>query len=330
MKERIIWIDYSKVILICLVVFAHSPFVPTYLDTFICGFHMPAFFIISGYLHKPSSNINSCIKRNIRRLIIPALAFSFICYLLWLIKQFVFINNISANEILLKPLLGLFLYDNNYANPMCGVIWFLVVLFVCFIVLDLIVKLYKTKGLLISSLGCIVLVIIQNSFNYKDFMYGFYFQRAIISFPYVAFGYFCHDKNILVKSTKKNHLILYGIILFVVYLFLVLINGRVGIYSCSFGKSVILYYITSVVGSLALFNLMAIRKTSNFLIKKISSGTIVILCIHQVMIKIFVHIWNNPYFITVAIITICYPIICFLNKYAPWIVGRTKIYKKAD
>lgn len=40
MKERIIWIDYSKVILICLVVFAHSPFVPTYLDTFICGFHM--------------------------------------------------------------------------------------------------------------------------------------------------------------------------------------------------------------------------------------------------------------------------------------------------
>lgn len=51
-RERIIWIDYSKVILICLVVFAHSPFVPHMLDTFICGFHMLAFLLfqdISNY-----------------------------------------------------------------------------------------------------------------------------------------------------------------------------------------------------------------------------------------------------------------------------------------
>lgn len=45
-QSRIDWIDYSKAILIMLVVFAHCPRVPYTLDALIVGFHMPAFFII--------------------------------------------------------------------------------------------------------------------------------------------------------------------------------------------------------------------------------------------------------------------------------------------
>lgn len=55
-QSRIDWIDYSKAILIMLVVFAHCPRVPYTLDALIVGFHMPAFFIISGYLHKCQSS----------------------------------------------------------------------------------------------------------------------------------------------------------------------------------------------------------------------------------------------------------------------------------
>lgn len=270
-RERIIWIDYSKVILICLVVFAHSPFVPHMLDTFICGFHMPAFFIISGYLHKKHPDVLLGCKKNIHRLIIPALFFSFVCYLLWLANE-IFIHNVtSIYDLVLKPFYGLFLYDVNYATPMCGVIWFLVVLFMCFFILDIIVKIYKIKGLLILSLFCIIVVSVLNHFNYRDFMYGFYFQRAIVSFPYVALGYVFHQKNILVASFSRNSFCFKGILLFVIYTFLVFINGRVGIYSCNFGKSVVLYYITSIVGSLALFYLMTIIKHSNSLIIRISS-----------------------------------------------------------
>ncbi len=42
-QSRIDWIDYSKAILIMLVVFAHCPRVPYTLDALIVGFHMPAF-----------------------------------------------------------------------------------------------------------------------------------------------------------------------------------------------------------------------------------------------------------------------------------------------
>lgn len=322
MKERILWVDYSKVILICLVVFAHTPFVPHMLDTFICGFHMPAFFIISGYLHRQNPNILLGCKKCIHRLIIPALVFSFVCYFLWLVNQIYFHQNQSICDLIFKPFYGLFVYDGNYATPMCGVIWFLVVLFMCFFILDITIKIYNNiKALLVLSLFCIIAVSVLNYFNYRDFMYGFYFQRAIVSFPYVALGYIFHQKNLLVTSFPNNSFSFKGIVYFVIYSFLVFINGRVGIYSCNFGKSVVLYYVTSIIGSLSLFYLMTIIKHSNSLIIKVSSGTIVILCIHQIMIKILVHIYNNPYFITIAIIVLCYPIIIFLDKFAPWLVG---------
>lgn len=106
-SSRIDWIDYSKAFLIVLVVFAHCPLIPHVLDVLICGFHMPAFFIISGYLHKCQTNSSNCIRKNYKRLIIPAILFSCLCYVFWLLKYLVN-NAYSVEECVLKPLLGLF------------------------------------------------------------------------------------------------------------------------------------------------------------------------------------------------------------------------------
>ena len=54
MDKRIKWIDYSKAGLIYLVVLAHYGHINTNVENLICAFHMPAFFFISGYLHKSS------------------------------------------------------------------------------------------------------------------------------------------------------------------------------------------------------------------------------------------------------------------------------------
>jgi fucose 4-O-acetylase-like acetyltransferase len=50
-KERISWIDWAKTILIFLMVSAHCNIHP-YPQQFIHAFHMPAFFLISGYLFR--------------------------------------------------------------------------------------------------------------------------------------------------------------------------------------------------------------------------------------------------------------------------------------
>ena len=52
MKQRIVWIDWAKSILIYLMVVGHC-FPIAWENHLIYAFHMPAFFIISGYLYKP-------------------------------------------------------------------------------------------------------------------------------------------------------------------------------------------------------------------------------------------------------------------------------------
>lgn len=256
-NNRIFWIDFSKAILIVLVIFAHCPFVPPLLDTLICGFHMPAFFIISGYLHKCAPDMVTCFKKNAKRLLIPALLFSFFCYVIWLAKYLLLHKAFLMDECVKKPLLGLFIYDNSMATPMCGVIWFLVVLFLCFLLLDFISMHFGKTGIIVATLLCIMASIIFFRFDCKDFRYGFYLQRAVISFPFVALG--ALSRKISIMDGQKT-LVTKSLALTAAYIVLVFINGRTGIYSCTFGQSVLAYYAASITGSFALFHWMAMFK----------------------------------------------------------------------
>ena len=328
--NRIIWIDYSKAILITLVVLAHSPQLSPVVDSLIVGFHMPAFFIISGYLHKVPTSIVSGVRKNVRRLLVPALLFTVLCYAYWLLK-YLLRTPFSYEECIVKPLLGLFFYDRAVATPICGVIWFLVVLFLCFWLLDCTMRFLKRPGVIVLSLVFVAISIWFSASGYKDFQYWYYLQRIVISFPFVAFGFLCHEYNLLklnilpLHPIKRITVIACG--LTIVYIFLALYNGHVGIHSCTFGKSVVVYWLESIIGSLALFHWTGLINKAPAWIIKISSGTIVILCLHITLIGFLVHVWVNPYFITAVIMVVTYPMITVFSDYLPWFVGRSYLKK---
>lgn len=77
-KSRENWIDWSKTILIWLMVLGHAGLngIPR---EFVYAFHMPAFFIISGYLYKPHSWL-----RTLKGFGLPIIFFSAInlCYVI--------------------------------------------------------------------------------------------------------------------------------------------------------------------------------------------------------------------------------------------------------
>ena len=54
----------------------------------------------------------------------------------------------------------------------------------------------------------------------------------------------------------------------------------------------------------------------------ISNGTIVILCLHRLMIMFAVHAHIGPYIGSFIILAVCYPLILFFNKYLPWFTGK--------
>lgn len=84
-KKREIWIDLSKCIAIILMMLGHYEAYGSGLRNFIFSFHMPLFYILSGYTLKIPEDMGSLYKKtlkDIKRFIIPAILVSAIAQIL--------------------------------------------------------------------------------------------------------------------------------------------------------------------------------------------------------------------------------------------------------
>ncbi len=85
---RIAWIDHTKAMAIVLVVYGHSLSVDWGIDRWIYAFHLPLFFVISGYLGAKASQTMEFLpwlRRQCRSLLVPYFVFATIGYLAWLL-----------------------------------------------------------------------------------------------------------------------------------------------------------------------------------------------------------------------------------------------------
>ena len=92
-------------------------------DTIIVSFHMSAFFIISGYLHR-SGKWWPAIKKTAKRLLIPVPFFNLLGYCIWLFQNIDM--PFSIKEYITKPYLRIILTmhipaDTRSAFPVISV-----------------------------------------------------------------------------------------------------------------------------------------------------------------------------------------------------------------
>lgn len=128
-KEYEDWVDALKGIAIILVIAGHSN-IPTLISNIIYFFHMPLFFLLSGYLEKKrEQSFKSVFEKKVKRLIYPYFTFGI------LIIAWNTLKNVNHTEnftiLLLKRFIALlygnFIWENNYEY--IGTLWFLVALF---------------------------------------------------------------------------------------------------------------------------------------------------------------------------------------------------------
>ena len=320
--NRINWIDYSKACLIYFVVLIHYGHINDNVLNLICAINMPAFFFISGYLHK-TSEWKSSIKKNFQRLIIPAIGFSLLYMAVNTITYYIENQTLSLQDNLIKPLIGIIRYDRPNATPPCGVIWFLEVLFLCNVVVDIVKK--NTAFITTLTLLCVAATFFLNTQEIVNKSYGFIPQRFLACFPFVVAGILFRQYNLLEKFFKNYVL---GIIAIAAFIVSSIWNGRVGIMTWQFGNSnnVLLFFTIAIIGSISFFWLIEkIKYDTPSVILKFSTGTITILCLHKMMIPVLSHTLHmNPYIGSLLIMVICLPLILFFDKYTPWLVGRKR------
>lgn len=163
MKKRVYWVDYVKVIACVLVVLGHffqsmikSGILPAndfykWFDTTIYYFHVPLFFICSGFLYQKFSRVNSIEtwRKNISRKII-ALGIPYIIFSLatWILKN-VFSGAVNEQSNgLLKTL---------FFHPLSPY-WFLYCLFFLFLIIPTFENIKMAGLILVITIGAKLLI----------------------------------------------------------------------------------------------------------------------------------------------------------------------------
>lgn len=165
MKNRIVWIDTAKGLLIILVVIGHCH-INSVIDVVISSFHMAGFFIISGFTfnaknHFFAKNGGFLIKK-IKSIILPYFLF---CFLMLLQKYFtaIFISHKSIDII--DGLVSVFVLISGRETITVYGLWFLPCIFLSEIILYFFVKIKENKQfvaylyLLLIFIGCSYLYI---------------------------------------------------------------------------------------------------------------------------------------------------------------------------
>ena len=195
--ERINWIDWAKCIAITMVVFGHIPEPKgSFLPFYICTFHIPLFFFVSGYLTKTRINTKEEFSKCFHSLIIPYILYNFIFYPYWAIRLYIDQGvKFSVFDYIIKPIIGLFSLQINspISSSVNGAMWFIAVLIIMRFTIHLCI--HTTKPLLyMMTIALLFIGLYVISIHQK------------LSFPTTIEGLFkCMPLYLLGYITKQYH-----------------------------------------------------------------------------------------------------------------------------
>lgn len=135
LDKRLPFVDIAKGIGIICIVAGHI-FPISMGNQWLYAFHVPLFFIISGFTYSPSGDFGIFLRRKFTRLMIPYYFFSVVSILVMLVMAQII--SINADTKLIPNLLGM-LYANSNSIYMewNRPLWFLPCLFVSLIIVEL-------------------------------------------------------------------------------------------------------------------------------------------------------------------------------------------------
>ena len=271
-KTRETWADNAKFMGIALMVLGHNSLANQQVTDFIYSFHMPLFFILSGYFaSRKDVPFHVYLKKNLRGLLIPYLTFCIIAlpftyYCLW--------NNSAIypcrNEIdfMLRPLLGIMLVKTTSFSYFIGPLWFFMALFIVRMMFYVCRKyLSNLKNCIAVSLASIFLYLFMQEL-YTG-IWPFRLNSACLLFPFYVFGYMVHRNGILLEKMKRSsrgNVILSTILLLLLTYFMSSINGHVETARGGYGNYLLLMYINAVIGSLGIIFISTQIKKNKYIL----------------------------------------------------------------
>lgn len=327
--SRIAWVDWFKAILIILVVMGHCGGI---FSPIIYAFHIPAFFFISGYLSNfnksPQATIKSCSGMlyaifiyNITFIILNAVKLYFTSDGLGHSS-----GEFSLNEVIVRPFIGIFVcnyFEHPWSNPLVPQFWFVWVLILMKLFYAFIKQL-SAKNLILICMFCVLYAFVLSHYDFRTI---FVVDRTITAFPFFIIGQLCRNNSGICVNYMMHLSFVKFILLAVLFIGGIVFNyitidiHRPDLFYLKLGPSIIIYYITSMIGTLLLVTITKMLPRRRFA-EVLSVGTFGILAIHLYMLHDILLFEPTGLFATSIVIIVLYPYILFANNYYKPLIGK--------
>lgn len=336
------YLDYCKGIGILLIVFAHSiQYFPSMqlINGYVISFHVPIFFVASGNLAylKINQNIlvSEFIKKKAKQLLIPYLVFSIFNSVLKL--TVLIMTNGLTKSVLTDELIALFITGN-------GTVWFLMTLFITEIIFVMIKVKINFKPsvygiwIIIGGISTMIPYVLGETTN--PFLGVIY--RVLAAIGYYILGLFL---GLLLKKIKMFEIERIGIVVFLLGTIVYIVFQNAPVFFDYKFENIITATITSGCLSVAVLFFSYVMERvieSNLFLNKlefIGRNSLVIMLAHPTILLCFTFPFGS-YFLQISdlmgigvslllflsITILCIPVVWFINKYCPVLIGKD--YKK--
>lgn len=326
--KRINRLDVIKGIIAICVVIGHAKKMPQSIITLIFSFHVPCFFILSGYI---SSLKNSNLKfinfftKKTKRILIPYLFFFVVGYVYWLLTCQIEIKRLVwLSRPWWDPLIGLI--DNSgpslYVSP--G-LWFLPCLFLtqmCFFSLNIF---FNKKIITCLFILLTLYTILKPSYFTKTLPFSLHL--FILSNFFYSIGHVSHS----IKYFYNKKIDSFFVIIFLIplWFFLSKINGQVDLNNARYGNFYGLSIINALIGSLLVC--LSSRYLNFTILAKVGKTTLCILGFNFQLLSIIsfiIYKFNISSDLTtsiissISIISLCLLLFQLLKKVTPKLIGE--------
>lgn len=319
--KRLAWIDWAKALLIWLMVWGHAG-LKGYAHAYVYAFHMPAFFIISGYLYKPHK-----WQATIKSFLIPVLAFSSIYLFYYLIKMALKGEYISIYSIAMMITPPLYKIDNGEYITLFTGLWFIEVLIFCrFLLGD--IKLFSFIRTHYKVMLPALIIIATLEPLYREYMHpldSWDIYRVIYCMPYMMVGIMLKEHSSKLLNIRKCILAIMAMI----YVVMTYFNTYVDISGNKLGINYIYTFINAIITSLLFFNILTELKASDIIVV-FSVGTLLILGLHSIILQCCDSIIRHYSFHNITLLksfivmALCYFPIKWSMKSVPILLGKAK------
>lgn len=282
-KKRLKYIDVIKGFSILLIVIGHI--LREYNSTsifliWIYSFHVPIFFVLTGWLSYKKiydkSQFKLMIKKDAKSLLYPYFTFSLL-FVIWDIFECIFLNG-SIKLILKDLLLTVSLYGIK-------TLWFLTCLFLAKAIYNFQQCKFDKKKIYLSNIVIIVIIFVLTHYIITIFQgrSGIYVHisrlihlvgRPLVALIYIYIGAFMHRK---IKQENNSWFLIIGLLL--LNIIFGVLNGKVDLFSLTL-NNLILYYLAASFGSLSI--ILFFEKIKNIkILEFFGKNSLVVMATHQ-------------------------------------------------